>query len=627
MVRFYLTIYWTIIGIFVLTPMLATHISPSENMSCDSLDQIIKNIYIDDATFSTETQEIAGSLLTIVDTKNCSSLPDVYNLHGIIQYNLNNALESKKYLSKARELLGDGELEYSEMSVRNYLYTGLTHQIDDNFTHAELNFQKASRLSKKIGFNKGILQAHLNLSICFNRFKKYDKAKDILFEATEYLDSLSSKQLGGYIYLILGQTHINEEKFDEAIQLTLSAQKQWREIDFQKGLYFCNSNLAQIYESQKDTTLWIAHLHKLVSYSGNDNSFVRYHPFMILGDYYFNINDHENATLYYEKALEQSNGIPEEELLAIITKLYDLYSLENDLNSIKKINQDVLNIYSYKSDMYTLEAEKWKDKEIELEERNEQNKILELLNVENLKKIKLRNILLVVLFLAFNASLFYIQRFRYKVKIKQEKRSSELRSKISRDLHDDVGSELSAISVQSQLLEAMAGEEIKEIANSIAERSQNAMVNMRDTVWAMDSSSDDLTSLKIKMLDFVFETLDQKKIKRSWKFQIREEDLKLAPNIKQAAYLIFKETVTNIIKHSDTTKVDFNLGASDSHIFMAIIDFGTQKIDRVHSGRGLKNMAIRAQNLGGEYSFHYDQGYTTKFSLPLKTETGTHATF
>lgn len=73
------------------------------------------------------------------------------------------------------------DLDYSEMSVRNYLYAGLMDQTDNNFTHAELNFEKASRIRKKIGFNKGILQANLNLSLCFNRFKKYDQAKQILY--------------------------------------------------------------------------------------------------------------------------------------------------------------------------------------------------------------------------------------------------------------------------------------------------------------------------------------------------------------------------------------------------------------------------------------------------------------
>lgn len=615
--RFISNICCVLLCTLIGTHLSATHIVLSEKMSCDSLNQIIDEIYKTDATFTEETQEIAGSLMALVDLKKCSSLPDVYNLHGIIQYNLNDAVQSKNYLTKARELL-HGELEFTKMSVRNYLYSGLTNQTENNFTHAELNFEKASRISKKIGFSKGILQANLNLSLCFNRFKKYDKAKQILKEATGYLDS--NKQLGGYVYLNLGQTHINENKLDEAIRYTQMAKDIWKPIDFKKGLYFCNSNLAQIYQLRNDTTLWIAHLHKQVNYSGKDNAFVRHHPFVILGDYYFNTNDYDNAILHYEKALDQSNSIPEKELLSIITNLYDLYTINNDLNSIKKINKDVLNIYSYKSDIYISEAEKWKVKEIELENKNERNKILEILNIENLKKIKLRNILLGVLFFAFNAGIFYFQRFRYQERIKQEKRASELRSKISRDLHDDVGSELSAISLQSQILEKMAGDDIQEIAKSIAEGSQNAMSNMRDTVWAMDASSDDLLSLKLKMQDFVFDTLEQKNITQSWTFDFHKENFKLPPNIKQAVYLIFKETVTNIIKHSDTAKVDFKLRSTDRDILMSISDFGTEKTARENSGRGLKNMAIRAQDLGGDYSFVYDQGYQTKFSLPLKAE-------
>ena len=609
-----------LIGILfcVLLPrkVFSTDVVLTSSISCDSLDALIESIYVNDETFSPETTAVADQLLLIAQNKDCNSLPDILNLHGIIQYNLNDPLKAKNFLGKAHAMLSDS-LVNTKMSVRNYLFTGLTDQTKNNFVAAQLNFEKALRISEVIQFNRGILQAKLNLSLCYLHDNHIEKAKNVLLEAGDIVKELKNKKLGGYVYQNLAQIYLKQKDYDQAIANTTIAYDIWNELGFEKGLYFCHSGLAYAYQLKKDTASMVQELYKAIDYSGKDKSFVRHQPYLSLATYYKGKGNDDEAQHYYEQALKQSSSIPEKELLDIINNLYVFYERDNDLSKIKRINNEVFKIYSNRSSLFTEEVKKWQNKEIELERNLVENRSLRSLNFKNLKEIRIKNILLAVLFLAFNFALFYFQRYRYKERMRNENSRTELRSKITRDLHDDVGTMLARISMQSQLLELTTDEKSKPIAREIAERSRMAMDSMRDTVWAMDSRSDNVVSLKFKILDYLKSVLEPLDIEYESTFKFDNENALLKADVRQSAYLIFKESITNIAKHSNTKKVDIVLSLTPSYLAMSIQDYGTLDIIKESAGQGLKNMKLRAGNLNGSYSFNYNNGYLTEFSIPL----------
>ncbi len=602
----------------------ATDIKLAESISCDSLNTFIENIFINEETFTIHTQEIADELLLLIQNKHCSSEPDALTLLGTIHYNLNEHQKSKAYFNKVLSLLDD-KLATSKTATRVYLAYGLLYISENNYKNAELYFKKASRISHQLNDSLGILSANLNLGLCYTNEGRLNEAKAIFYSTKDIIDGIENIELAGYVYQNLARIFIAENNYTQAIVNTQKAYTMWEGIDFQKGMFFCNSNFALIYEEQKDSTKWVEYLTKLINYTGKEKAFIRHYPYMKLGNYHFSKHNYDDSKKYYELALQQSNTIEEEELLSIVSNLYTLYNRGNDLESIKRINNEVLAIYAYKSDIYTSEAEKWLTKEVELEEKLKENKELKVLNFDYLKKIKLRNVLLVLLFIVMNGGLFYFQRSRYKNKILAERRQTDMRNKISRDLHDDVGTILAGISSQAQLLELIASNELQpsintEIissANKIVEGSQTAMDNMRDTVWAMDTRSDKLISLKMKMLDFLRYTMEPKHIEYICNFNLLDEDFTLRPNVRQAAYLIFKESITNIVKHSDTERIDICMSTNKKTLIVSIQDYGQQKNDLISAGQGLKNMALRAENLLGTYSFNFRNGYRTEYTIPL----------
>lgn len=218
-------------------------------------------------------------------------------------------------------------------------------------------------------------------------------------------------------------------------------------------------------------------------------------------------------------------------------------------------------------------------------------------------------LLLLVSFIGVLISVFSI---RYAQLLKYQ----NLRSEISKNLHDDVGTMLTGIAMQSEMMEKIASEENKDIARGIALRSREAMINMRDTVWAIDSGKDTTMDLKDRILDYIQDTLYPKDIGYSIKSNITKSDMKIMPHIRQNIYLITKESINNIVKHSNTEKVEISLDVTKKTLSLIIKDFGSlSKIKS--SGQGLKNMKERANAIGGTYTFEYDQGYTTTVLVPV----------
>ena len=212
-------------------------------------------------------------------------------------------------------------------------------------------------------------------------------------------------------------------------------------------------------------------------------------------------------------------------------------------------------------------------------------------------------------------SLYVVPRWRYKERLKKQEELDALRAKISSDLHDDVGSMLAGLSMQAQILEFKANEEDKESLNQISEISRNAMDTMRDTVWAIDSRQDRYVNLVDRMRDFAENSLFQSDINYKIVTEGLDDKDVILPNIRQQLYLIFKEAITNIIKHANATHVDIRLMKSDGTLSLSIKDDGRGREKKMSSGQGLSNMRMRAERIMGIFELIDDRGLEVKVKV------------
>jgi signal transduction histidine kinase len=220
-------------------------------------------------------------------------------------------------------------------------------------------------------------------------------------------------------------------------------------------------------------------------------------------------------------------------------------------------------------------------------------------------------------FLVFAAGVYYFIQFKVKQKIKKIKELEAMRVRISSNLHDDVGTILSGLAMQSQMMAITAQKEQKGALLELSKMSHEAMERMRDTVWAIDSRKDKYENLIDKMREYVEKNLHLKNIKHTFKVEIEDPKKFIEPEIRQNIYLITKEAIANICKHSDATNVEIKFLQIKNHLELVIMDNGTLLKPINDNGMGLLNMKMRAKKMGATLDHRLDNGCMVRLQMGI----------
>lgn len=223
----------------------------------------------------------------------------------------------------------------------------------------------------------------------------------------------------------------------------------------------------------------------------------------------------------------------------------------------------------------------------------------------------------VLAFLGLMALVTFAIRYWYQQKWKRQKALEALRIKISSDLHDDVGSILSGLAMQSQVMSYEVDESKRKPLLELSAMSREAMERMRDTVWAIDARKDTYENLVDRMRDFAERSLERKNITHTFTIEGLEGKKFISPEIRQNIYLIFKEAITNVIRHSDATHVEIRFVQHTDQLTLMIQDNGTTMTGDHHSGQGIGNMKMRAERIGGKLEIFLDNGWRVVLDLHL----------
>lgn len=209
---------------------------------------------------------------------------------------------------------------------------------------------------------------------------------------------------------------------------------------------------------------------------------------------------------------------------------------------------------------------------------------------------------------------FVISRYRLQRLLEMER----MRTRIASDLHDEVGSMLSGLSMQAELLEMNASEKDLPRIEKIGAISRAAVTKMRDLVWSIDSRRDKVKDLLERMQEQAADQLQPNDI--TFHFDIGELPLekKLKVDVRQHLFLIFKEALTNAVRHSNASVVKVRFGNFNGQFEMVIQDNGSSsKKDHVSTGMGLSNMEMRAEKLGAKLKISKTNGFA--IHLTMKT--------
>ena len=208
----------------------------------------------------------------------------------------------------------------------------------------------------------------------------------------------------------------------------------------------------------------------------------------------------------------------------------------------------------------------------------------------------------------------------YRYRINQYKKLDKLRLKIASDLHDDVGSLLTRISLKTDLIgEGIYDEkETQKEIDSIKTTSRHAVKSMRDIVWSIDSRKDKAEDLTDRMKDFAAEMLNPVGIEFQLDDSGMKNNLRFSLAFRHNCYLLYKEAIHNVAKHSNATLVKVTLSQKGSQFRLVIEDNGNvpQK-DKKSDGQGLSNMKMRAEQIHGQLTLDTQNGYRIEMVAKL----------
>ena len=229
-------------------------------------------------------------------------------------------------------------------------------------------------------------------------------------------------------------------------------------------------------------------------------------------------------------------------------------------------------------------------------------------------------VVMIAFIILFAGVLFVRARTNRRMQLEQ------LRTRLSRDLHDDIGSTLSSINILSTLArrKAETGDEAGAAASltGISERTQRLMRNMSDIVWSVDPEQDTMEDLLARMREFGAAVLEAKGI--GFRFDGSGASRStLPPLLKSNLYLIFKEAVNNAAKHAQATQVTASFTHDDNRLRMTIADNGMGldpggSSSSTAGGNGLRNMRARATEMKAELRISgAPEGTTIELVVPL----------
>lgn len=212
---------------------------------------------------------------------------------------------------------------------------------------------------------------------------------------------------------------------------------------------------------------------------------------------------------------------------------------------------------------------------------------------------------------------FFVYRDR------QRRRLQQMRDAIARDLHDDMGSNLSTIKLLSEFELMKYPADKQQPLRTILEKTNLVMESMYEIIWSINPAKGQATDIISKIKDYIIQVLEPLNIDIHFELagDLSQKDWRLTIDQRRQLFLICKEAVNNIAKYANATQVTFSLQKEKGHVVLAIRDNGIGFDPKTMvPGNGLLNMQVRAQALHGEVAVDSrpGEGASVKLSLPYR---------
>jgi two-component system sensor histidine kinase UhpB len=519
-----------------------------------------------------------------------------------IYINLANYTEATKYILaslKLKEELGD------KMGIAGcYNSIGSICDRQGNYTEALKSHFISLKIREGIGDKQGVGYSYNNIGYCFEKQGNYSEALKYHLLAIKIREEIGDKVGLADSYYNLGQAYIGLNNFPEAKQLFTEGLSLSQKIGTKEIIKKCYEGLAKIdsasgnwQEAYHNHKLFILYRDSLVNEENNKK--------MVQTAMQYEFDKKADSLKYNqtltEERLKREMLIAEQQQQSLLVQEKEVALIRNE----KKLQE--LEIQKTRTDYSLQKADGDKRQQQMVILNNERE--LQMLQLK--KQDLLKKYLLTALALFVILSFFIYNNFRTRQKLKLQ----SLRNKIATDLHDDVGSTLSSISIFSQMAQQQS-KEIIPLLETIENSSRQMLDAMADIVWTINPENDHFEKIILRMKSFAFELLGATKIDFEFIADENIAKMKIPMNVRKNLFLIFKEATNNMVKYSRADKAMFTVKGEKNKLMLVISDNGKGfNVRQDTEGNGLKNMKKRAQEIDGQLFINSEPGKGTSVQL------------
>jgi Signal transduction histidine kinase len=506
------------------------------------------------------------------------------NVANEYQYLGELALTADNYLKAAQLAESMHELSILKVFDNNLSSVFFSlKQYDKSFSYAKQSFQIAQQLKDTSGMayslvNLGVSEIHLNHpSEALQHFQEVLHLNETINDYTLSCDSYTN-----IASIEMDSNHIDQAKknYEQVRQLAdQNANPNYQVLAL--------AGLADVYSKEKEWAKAKPLVEKAIQIAaatGDRNSLVQ----------------------LYEKAASVSEG------------LHDLRGELGYRHQYEKLNDSLLNenTRTHINELETRYQAAKKDQQL-----SEQQVALlqseKLVHTKNTQLFGLvAGLLLLVLFVLLGKRLLH-QRQKVAVLNAELKGQEQERKRIAQEMHDDMGSGLTTLLYLGQSLTEDNGTERAAAAKKMVTITTSLVETMNEIVWSMNQRYNSLEDLVSYIRQQSTSWMERPGI--HYQLDIPDEipDISLSGEKRRNIYLIIKEALHNVLKHSGATQVTLQMNFN-KEIFVAIIDNGSGfTIERSQKGNGLANIQERINALKGSMNIFSKHGTIIELHIPL----------
>jgi len=198
------------------------------------------------------------------------------------------------------------------------------------------------------------------------------------------------------------------------------------------------------------------------------------------------------------------------------------------------------------------------------------------------------------------------------------KAQQQERERISAEIHDELGSGMTAIRLMSEIARNKMKEGTPAEIDKISHSADEVLNKMNAIIWSMNSGNDTMDNLVSYIRAYALEYFENTPIHCTISTPAYIEPKELTGDKRRNIFLCIKETLNNALKHSKASEVNISFDIKkDLVIRIADNGIGIDVQNIRQFGNGLKNIARRMESIGGSFHAENHKGTITTLTLPL----------